>query len=246
MKNFIAKSEASKKILNIAQMSANLPVNVLIVGEIGVGKKLLAQEILRNCQIFEAKVLEESIINRTIDMNEYSQIIVLNLELVLNKKEFLSNLEGIKVVATTQYQLSDIEVQFAIKIDISPLIEREEDLQELIYIYSSEAKNIYDIDIDEKNISIDLSKNGISLKQSIYKSIFLKSLQDDDVMEGLESFLLKKLESNSDYRELLKYFDIPLLRAAKTKYKSQLQMANNLHLNRITLRKKIDLYIGDE
>ncbi len=246
MKHFIAKSQSSKKILNIAQMSASLPVNILIIGEIGVGKKLLAQEILPASPIFEAKVLEESIINNSIDLNEYSQMIILNLDSVLNKKEFLENLETIKIVATTKQNMSDIEIKFAIKIDIPPLQNRPEDLNELISIYSSEAKDIYNLDIDDKNIVIDLSKNGISLKQSIYKSIFITSLKEEDIMNGFENFLLKKFDTQKDYRDLLKYFEIPLLKAAKKKYKSQLQMANNLNINRITLRKKLEQYFGDK
>ncbi|RLA76195.1 MAG: Fis family transcriptional regulator, partial [Epsilonproteobacteria bacterium] len=100
-------------------------------------------------------------------------------------------------------------------------------------------------DIDPNKIEIDLSQNGISLRQSVYKSVFLNTLTDDEIMYGLEKFLLKKLDDNSDYQKLLKYFEIPLLNAAKRKYKSQLQMANHLNLNRNTLRKKINLYLGD-
>ncbi|MEA3383595.1 MAG: sigma 54-interacting transcriptional regulator [Campylobacterota bacterium] len=246
MNKFITSSESSKKILNIAQMSASLPVNVLIIGEIGVGKKLLAKQILENCPIYEAKTLEEAIINRTVDTNEYTNIIILNLDLVLNKKEFLENLQGVKIVATSKYLPSDIEMDFAIKIDILPLKERPEDLEELIKIYKNEAKDIYNKDIDDKKIEIDLSANGISLKKSIFRSIFLNSLSDEDLMKGLESFIYKKFDTQSDYKELIKYFEVPLLKAAKTKYKSQLQMANHLNLNRITLRKKLDLYMGEE
>ena len=54
---FIAKSESSKKLLNIAQMSSSLPVNVIITGETGVGKKILARTILPDVPIFQGKVL---------------------------------------------------------------------------------------------------------------------------------------------------------------------------------------------
>ncbi len=73
---FIAKSEASKKLLNIAQMSSSLPVNIIISGETGVGKKILAQTILPDAPILDGKVLEESINNKTIDLDQYNEMII--------------------------------------------------------------------------------------------------------------------------------------------------------------------------
>lgn len=246
MQNFIAKSEASKKILNIAKMSANLPVNILIIGESGVGKKLLSQTILDNASIFDAKVLEDSLIHKSVNLDEYSELIISNIDKVLNKKEFLEKLTNIKIVATTASTLSDVESEFAIKIDIPPLIERPEDLEELTKHYIQEAKLTYDIDSDIENIDIDLSQNGITLKKSIFKDTLLKSLNEEDMLQSIENFILKKLEKDYDYKGLLEYFEVPLLKAAKAKYKSQLQMANKLHINRITLRKKIDTYFGND
>jgi len=75
MDKFIALSQSTKKILSIAQMASSLPVNVLISGDIGVGKTLLASEISHNAPIFEAKILEQAIINKTINLNEYDAII---------------------------------------------------------------------------------------------------------------------------------------------------------------------------
>jgi len=244
MEKFLACCESSKKILSIAQMSANLPVNILIIGQSGVGRKLLAQQISLDAPIFDAKTLESSIINNTANVKQYAEIIITGLESVLNKKEFLENLAGVKVIATTTYMLSDIETQFAIKIDIPPLKDRPEDLEEITQHYIKQAQEIYNINIATKDIDIDLSKNGISLKQSIFKNTMLKSLNDEDMKDSLEYFLLQKLQENKDYKELLEIFEIPLLKAAKKEYKSQLQMATNLKINRITLRKKLDLYFG--
>ncbi|MEA3497431.1 MAG: sigma 54-interacting transcriptional regulator [Campylobacterota bacterium] len=245
MKKFIAQSEASKKILNIAQMSSNLPVNVMIIGEIGVGKNLLSQHILPDSPLFEANILEEMIINKTINIDQYKELIILNIDKVLNKKEFLEYLNGIKIVATSNRILEDIESQFAIKIDIPPLKDRVEDLNELISIYLNEANNIYNVDIDVKDFKYDLSLNGISLKRSIYKNISMRALNDEDLMESLEYFIDNKLKKNEEYRTLLKYFEIPLLKSAKKLFKSQLKMATKLNINRITLRKKLELYFGE-
>ena len=243
---FIAKSESSKKLLNIAQMSSSLPVNIIISGETGVGKKILASTILPDAPILDGKVLEESINNKTIDLDQYSEIIIQDINGVLNKLEFLENLASIKLVATATFLPSDIEANFAIKIDIPPLKERPEDLEELTKLYLKEANSIYSSNIKEDALNINLASNGISLKKSIFKDTFLKSMNDEDMKMSLEKFIYNKLEDGYNYKDLLEVFEVPLLKASKKKYKSQLQMANNLQINRITLRKKIDAYFGDE
>tara|TARA_B110000046_G_C12905255_1_gene360384 strand:+ start:726 stop:893 length:168 start_codon:yes stop_codon:yes gene_type:complete len=55
---------------------------------------------------------------------------------VLNKKEFLDNLSNIKIVTTSKTPIRDIEEQFAIKINISPLNDRDEYLEEISNILS--------------------------------------------------------------------------------------------------------------
>jgi len=243
---FIAKSEASKKLLNIAQMSSSLPVNIIISGETGVGKKILANTILPDAPILDGKILEESINNKTIDLDQYNELIVKDINGVLNKIEFLENLSKIKVVATATFLPSDIEANFAIKIDIPPLKERPEDLEELTRIYVDEANSIYNSNIKAELLELNLVGNGISLKNSIFKNTFLQSMSSEDMKTSLEDFIFNKLDEGYNYKELLEIFEVPLLKAAKKKYKSQLQMANNLQINRITLRKKIDAYFGNE
>ena len=245
MKKFITNSEISKKILNIAQISSTMPVNIMIIGDIGVGKTLLAQHILPGVNIFDARFLENAIVQNSINLKQYSELIILNIELLLNKKEFLEKLNGIKLVVTSTILVANVEEQFAIKIDIPSLEERPEDLEELIGIYIDEAKKIYDSELDIKDIDIDISENGLSLKKSIYKSVLLKSLSDKDIKNTLEYFMEKKLDEEKDYKSLLEFFEIPLLNAAKTKFKSQLKMAAKLKINRITLRKKLEQYFGN-
>jgi len=194
---------------------------------------------------FDAKVLEKTLINGKFNIDEYKELIVLNIDSVLNKKEFLLYLRGIKIVATTSRGLSDIESQFAIKIDIPPLSQRVEDLEELKKIYLNEANDIFNTNININDIKIDLSLNGNTLKNSIYKTVSMRSLNDDEMMQSLEYFITNKFNENKDYRDLLKYFEIPLLNAAKIKFKSQLKMATKLNINRITLRKKLEQYFGE-
>ncbi|MCK5111698.1 MAG: hypothetical protein KAQ94_09275 [Arcobacteraceae bacterium] len=245
MEKFIAKSQSSKKILKIAQISSELPVNVIILGQIGVGRKLLSKEILPDAQSYEAKTLEELIINNKINLEELNSVIVYNINKVLNKTEFLEKLEGIKIVATGFIGKEDYFNKFAVKIEILPLDERKEDLDKLKQFYISEAKKIYPSTIVPKDIKIDLSGNGITLKQSIYKSILLKSITKQELMDTLNDFFVREFKVERTYKQLLEVFEIPLLKAAKKVYKSQLQMANKLNINRITLRKKLNKYFGE-
>jgi DNA-binding protein Fis len=58
----------------------------------------------------------------------------------------------------------------------------------------------------------------------------------------LEKFMLDTMQGENAYRDLVYLFEAPLLRASQKKYKSQLQMSRHLGLNRITLRKKLEIH----
>lgn len=245
MEKFIATSQISQQILKSAKLSADLPINTLIYGQNGVGKKLLAHEILPNALLINGGELEKLIIAKQIDLDSYQSIIVDSIDDILNIEEFFKQLKNIKIVGTNIDKNDKFNQYFAIKIEIPPLRERPEDLDEIIEMYKKEAMSIYNTHIPVKNIEIDLSENGITLKQSIYKSILLQSINTKDMLQTMENYLTKKLENGDTYRDLIEIFEIPLLKAAKKIYKSQLQMADKLEINRITLRKKIHQYFGE-
>ena len=245
MEQFIAISQSSQKILKIAKMSAELPINVIILGQTGVGRKVLANEILPGIQSFDARTLEKMILSKNINLKDYNALIIYDLNKVLNKEEFLERLKGIKLVATSFLDTSKYINDFAIKLEIPPLEERPEDLEALIDLYTKEAIKIYSSIETPKNINIDISGNAITLKQSIYKSILLKSMTKQEIMATLNDFFINEFKDERNYKQLLEVFEIPLLKAAKKVYKSQLQMANKLNINRITLRKKLHKYFGE-
>ncbi len=243
MEKFIALSPSSKKALHVAKMSASLPVNILISGDIGVGKKLLAREVLPNSISYNALELEQLIQQKSIDLQSYKSIIIFNIENTLNLKQLFEKLKNIKIIATSNTQYTDIENNFPIKIKLEPLKQRKEDLDELIKIYIEEANHIYLSNKTIKDIKIDTSKNGVSLKASIFKSILLNSITKDEMIEIMYSYFLNELKNeDKSYKELLEIFEIPLLRASKEIYKYQVQMAKHLNINRITLRKKLSTY----
>ncbi len=245
MNRFIAKSQSSKKALKVANMSASLPVNILIFGQIGTGKKLLAKEILPNAKVIEANELEK-ILSRDIRfIDEMEEIIVYNLHTVFNKKALLNKLKKLKVVATMLPEYGDFLDFFAVKIELLPLEKRKEDLEFLTEYYLNEAKKIYNTNLKKEEIKIDLSGNAITLKQSIYKAVMLSSITKNDLNILLENYFKHEMYKGKGYKELLELFEVPLLKAAKKLYKSQLQMAKRLKINRITLRKKLNHYFGE-
>ncbi len=106
-----------------------------------------------------------------------------------------------------------------------------------------DAKKLFSVDdIDEERLIIDLSQNARSLRRSIYQSVSVYSMNKDDIFTFIEQILSQKMEKTKTYKELLELFEIPLLQAAKKRFKSQVKMADNLDINRNTLRKKILQY----
>jgi DNA-binding protein Fis len=59
------------------------------------------------------------------------------------------------------------------------------------------------------------------------------------LMDIVQTYIAPKLGSNNDYKKFLHIYEAPLIRAGLKKFKSQLQLADKLGLNRNTLRKKI-------
>jgi len=243
MEKFITLSSSSKKALHIVKMSSSLPVNILIFGDIGVGKKLLANEALENYTAYQAIEFEKMIQNKQIDFQSYKHIVLYDIQELLNKKQFFDKMKDIKIVATSNSDYNDIDNNFSVKIKLEPLSQREEDLNELINIYTKEANKIYFSEKTTNDVKIDISKNGLSLKESIFKSVLLNSITKDELINIMYDYFLNELEKeNKTYKDLLEIFEIPLLKASKKINTSQVQMAKQLDINRITLRKKLTQY----
>lgn len=67
----------------------------------------------------------------------------------------------------------------------------------------------------------------------------LQDIQEDELMEILQNYLLKQLGSNNDYKKFLHLYEVPIIKAGLQRFKSQLQLSGKLGLNRNTLRKKM-------
>jgi len=252
MENYIAISKNSKEILNSAHLLQSVEVSALISGEAGVGKKSLSKYILPKVPIYKAKNLQQDISDNVINLQNSSIIIdkienITNIELLIN----WVNENNIRIIATTlkddlNNKLADL---FSITIELPPLKDREEDVKYLTNKFSKEASKTLDVEqIPPSKLMINISNNAHSLRKSIYFSHLFETIGEDEILMFMENYMYSNMKGEDSYKDFLHLLEVPILRAASKKYKSQVQMAKHLGLNRITLRKKLDTnkdYLND-
>jgi DNA-binding NtrC family response regulator len=218
---FLATSEYLKKIKNIADMCKQLKINVYIWGEKGVGKTFLAKYIAPNAVTNPKASTINPVILEDFDKNPVLEF----------KNNFL--------IATGNQPLNKdiLKKYFTMDIELKPLSEHPEDIEAFIDLFKQQAREELKIN---KHINIanpDISENLNSLKRQIY-SMFLLPQQKEEIFE-----ILKHHYENTDealtYEEELNNFEKTLFSAMRTKYKSKLQIANHLKINRVTLTKKM-------
>ena len=246
MQEYIAKASISKEILNSAKLLQAVGVNALILGEMGVGKKSLAKYILPQSEIYEAKQLQKDIADDVLSLNN-DAIIVDKLHEITNIDLFLKLIENnsIRVIAISNTEnlnqkLKDI---FSINLEIPNLSKREEDTKALVTKFSQEASSILEMPlISQSKLIINTSTNTHSLRKSIYFSYLFETIGEHEILMFLEKYISENLKGENSYKDLSYIFEVPLLKASTKKYKSQVQVAKHLGLNRITLRKKLEIY----
>ena len=246
MQEYIAKDGISKEILNSAKLLQAVEVNALILGESGVGKKSLAKYILPNSDVYDAKDLQKDIIDDIVILQNRA-IIIDKINEITNIDVFLKWIEdnSIRIIAISNtdnlnQKLKDI---FSINLEIPPLCKREEDTKALVTKFSQEASTILDMTlISQSKLIVNISNNTHSLRKSIYFSYLFETIGEHEILMFLEKYISENLHGENSYKELSYIFEVPLLKASTKKYKSQVQVAKHLGLNRITLRKKLEIY----
>lgn len=246
MQEYIAKDSISKEILNSAKLLQAVEVNALILGENGVGKKSLAKYILPQSEIYEAKNLQKDIVDDVLTLQNEA-IIIDKINEITNIDIFLKWIEenSIRIIAISptenlNQKLKDI---FSINLEIPVLSKREEDTKALVNKFSQEASAILDMPlIPQSKLIINISNNSHSLRKSIYFSYLFETIGEHEILMFLEKYISENLYGENSYKDLSYIFEVPLLKAATKKYKSQVQVAKHLGLNRITLRKKLEIY----
>jgi len=249
---FVTASESSSQAKKTATLLKTLNVNALITGEVGVGKKSLASFILPDAFIIDASNFDELLLA----LENSENIIITNLDNSPNFERLMQAIKenNVKVVATAKESFSHkmTDDLFSVKFNVPPLRERMEDVEELLKQFISDAMVLFggNNDFDVSNFKPDLSQNALSLKRQVMMNYLLQDVKDTELMDIIEQYLYDKLGfSNSDYRTLLYLYEVPLIKAGLHKFKSQVQLADKLGLNRNTLRKKIaehKKYIGNK
>jgi len=241
METFVAKSPQSLKVLNVLRVSASLPVNILITGERGTGKETLVKTVFNNIAKYTISELENGL------MPEEKEFFVRDFQKVSDVISFMNRFKEYRIIASTTVNKKVLEEYFPIRLTLPPLKERKEDLEELKRYYLQKVKEEFDLEELPKEVKIDLSKNAISLKRSIYEKALLSPIDEKRFIEICEEFISLRLEKG--YRELLAFFEIPLLKAAKKRYKSALAISRALGINRATLTSRLKKYahfLGDK
>ena len=235
--NFITASDASKEAFKTATLLKTLNVNALIAGEVSVGKKSLAKYILPDAPILDALNYDEILLA----LESSREIIVTDIDKSANitKVIKIAKENSVRVVATAKTDFSNDF--FSIKFSIPPLSKRVEDVDVLIEQFVSEAAMLFggDKEFNIENFKPDLAQNSSSLRRQIMINYLLQDIKDTEIISILQNYLGDKLGSNSDYRKFLYLYEVPLINAGLHRFKSQLQLADKLGLNRNTLRKKI-------
>lgn len=249
--NFISASSASLEALKMANLLKGLPINAFIFGQNGTGKKSLAKYILPDAPVVDANFYDE--LEGT--LSSHKTVIISNFDKIPNYDNFQALLDKYEVrimaLASSVFNAEVIEKFFGIKVPLPSLKHRPEDVQSLCEHFLAEAKETLSIQnkvkIDIKDI--DLSHNAHSIRRYVYMQVQLQDINENELMDIMQKFLYKRLGGNSDYRNFLYLFETPLIKAGLQKFKTQLQLADKLGLNRNTLRKKIaenKEYLTDE
>ena len=239
--SFITESLASNQVKKTASLLKTLSVNALIMGERGVGKRTLASFILPEASIVDASNFDELLVA----IESSKELIITDIDTSPNLKRLLEMIKklNIRVIATSKHTLTNelVDDLFSVKFDIPPLREREEDIPFLIQKFEKEAADLFGANesFNSQNFKADLSQNANSLRRQVMINYLLQDIQDKELMEIIKNYLYDKLGSNSDYRNFLYLYEVPLIQGGLKKFKSQLQLADKLGLNRNTLRKKI-------
>jgi len=243
--NFIAASKPLKEALKSANLLKTLKFNTLISGEIGTGRHTLAKVIMPDAPIIKGD--DSELYTYIENSNELIVDGIENIELLSKFFQAVQKHEThIVAISYNSDVSSEYQSFFSVTIVLPPLHERPEDIKPLSDKFLEEACHLFGckkpLDFELNLRHLDISKNAISLRKSVYLHCLALQIGLNDILNLNETYLLQRMEEESDniYRNELQLYEVPLIRAGMKKFKSQLKMSQAFGLNRNTLRKKIN------
>ncbi len=238
---FLAASHASTEALRTASLLKTLQVNALINGVKGTGKRTLARVILPNAVTLDARDFD----NVLTALESNNEVVLTHIDHCPNITLLLERIQSEKVrliaTAASDYLSDVLRDFFSVKITLTPLEERPEDVELLLEYFNEEANRVFGLENDSLPLTNkpDLRDNAYSLRKQIYFERLMGGIGEAEVIQVMERYLQKEMGSNNDYRKFLHLYEVPLIRTGLKMFKSQLQLSERLGLNRNTLRKKI-------
>ncbi len=234
----VAYSHEMQEVKKLISLVSGVNVNTIIMGEEGVGKTLIAKNITPNA-IVVCGEKPEDILKA---LKNFDEVIIENFDKLPNPD--LPIFERKKVVATSKKRIKDssIDKLFGIKIELSPLSSRNEDIDGLIELFLKNAKRELSIDWTPEISSIDrnITQNAHSLKRAVYYALLCANTSKEQLGFIMEEYFYAHIEDeNENYKPFLDIFDSAVIGTNHKKFKSQLMMSYKMGINRNTLRKKI-------
>jgi DNA-binding NtrC family response regulator len=245
---FVAYSHEMQEVKKLISLVKGINVNTIIMGDVGVGKSLVAKMIIPNAIVVYGDKPEDVLKA----LKNFDEIIIEDFEKLPSSDLPLT--DGKKIVATAQKRIKDstLDRLFGIKIDIPPLSQRAEDITGLTDHFLAKAKKELGMksDSDINLPTPDISQNCHSLKRSVYQALLCSNVSKEQLGSIMEEYFYAHIDDEDEnYKPFLDVFDSAVINANYRKFKSQLMMSYKMGINRNTLRKKIlqlGKKLGDE
>ncbi len=238
MEHFFTNSDQVQNIIKGFNLTKTLFVSSIIIGEPNIGKKSLARYLFPDAPLVSGE--DQDSVTKL--LSEVDELIITDFEKLTNQEAL--DLDNKRIIATANYigNRQTIDNLFAFIYTLPPLKERPDDTNFIRDRFIQEARSnlmLKRLEFPVEEIPIDLRDNSKTLKRSIYQYLMNHTMKEEDIQEAIYHFILQNLEGNNGYKEYLKLYEKPLIKAGLKKFGSQLQLSQILGINRNTLRKKI-------
>ena len=109
--------------------------------------------------------------------------------------------------------------------------------------FSKEAANTLSCEqVSTSKMVLNMSNNAHSLRKSVYFSYLFEVIGENEILMFMENYMHSNFEGENSYKDFIHLFEVPLLKAAQKSINHKFKWQKHLGLNRITLRKKLEIH----